>query len=102
MNKDFELKTVAKIALSDVDNSRGYELAVTGSGFNDGTTATAWVLGRKPTTAEWWNALDCGEMKAAVMGQSPNKACRRLIPTGTGYLQNSMSGLASDLARNGR
>ena len=48
VNKDFELKTVAKIALSDVDNSRGYELTVTGSGFNDGTTATAWVLGRKP------------------------------------------------------
>ena len=71
VNKDFELKTVAKIALSDVDNSRGYELAVTGSGFNDGTTATAWVLGRKPTTAEWWNALNCAEMNALV---DPNKA----------------------------
>ena len=47
VNKDFELKTVAEIALSDVDNSRGYELTVTGSGFNDATTATAWVLGRK-------------------------------------------------------
>ena len=58
--------TVAKIALSDVDNSRGYELTVTGSGFNDGTTATVWVLGRKPTTAEWWNALDCAEMNALV------------------------------------
>ena len=66
VNKDFELKTVAKISLSDVDNSRGYELTVTGSGFNDGTTATAWVLGRKPTTAEWWNALSCGEMNALV------------------------------------
>ena len=66
VNKDFELKTVAKISLSDVDNSRGYELTVSGSGFNDGTTATAWVLGRKPTTAEWWNALSCGEMNALV------------------------------------
>ena len=37
VDKNFELKTVAKIALSDVDNSRGYELSVTGSGFNDGT-----------------------------------------------------------------
>ena len=61
-----ELETVAKIALSDVDNKRGYELTVSGSGFNDGTTATAWVLGRKPTTAEWWNALDCAEMNALV------------------------------------
>ena len=66
VNKDFELKTVAKIALSDVDNIRGYELTVTGSGFNNGTTATAWVLGRAPTTAEWWNALDCAEMNALV------------------------------------
>ena len=48
VNKDFELETVAEIALSDVDNSRGYELTVTGSGFNNGTTATAWVLGRAP------------------------------------------------------
>ena len=56
----------AKITLSDVDNSRGYELTVTGSGFNDGTTATAWVLGRAPTTAEWWNELNCDEMNALV------------------------------------
>ena len=61
----------AKITLSDVDNSRGYEMTVTGSGFNDGTTATAWVLGRKPTTAEWWNALDCDDMNALV---DPNDA----------------------------
>ena len=66
-----ELKTVAKISLSDVDNKRGYELTVTGSGFNDGTTATAWVLGRKPTTAEWWDELNCAEMNALV---DPNKA----------------------------
>ena len=65
------LPTYAKIALSDVDNSRGYEITVTGSGFNDGTTATAWVLGRKPTTAEWWNALDCDDMNALV---DPNDA----------------------------
>ena len=38
------LKTVAKIALSDVDNSRGYELTVTGSGFNNGTSAAVHVL----------------------------------------------------------
>ena len=47
----YELKTLAMISLSDVNNSRGYQLVVTGSGFNDGTTATAWVLGREITTA---------------------------------------------------
>ena len=71
VNKDYELKTVAKISLSDVNNSRGYQLVVAGSGFNDGTTATAWVLGRQVTTAEWWNALDCDDMNALV---DPNKA----------------------------
>ena len=71
VNKDYELKTVAKISLSDVNNSRGYQLVVVGSGFNDGTTATAWVLGRQVTTAEWWNALDCPEMNALV---DPEKA----------------------------
>ena len=60
------LPTNAKIRLSDVDNSRGYELMVIGSGFNNGTTATAWVLGRAPTTAEWWNELNCDEMNALV------------------------------------
>ena len=60
------LPTYAKIRLSDVDNSRGYELMVIGSGFNNGTTATAWVLGRAPTTAEWWNELNCDEMNALV------------------------------------
>ena len=44
VDKDFELLTLAKISLSDVDNKRGYELTITGSGFNDGTTASAYVL----------------------------------------------------------
>ena len=38
------LMTLPKISLSDVDNKRGYELTITGSGFNDGTTASAYVL----------------------------------------------------------
>ena len=42
--------TVAKIGLSDVDNDRGYELTVTGSGFNNGTSAAVHVLGHAPTT----------------------------------------------------
>ena len=79
VNKDFELKTVAKIKLSDVNNSRGYELVVTGSGFNDGTTATAWVLGRAPTTAEWWNELNCYEMNAPV-GTDAEETTRTCVP----------------------
>ena len=42
--KDFELMTLPKIGLSDVDNIRGYELTITGSGFNNGTSASAYVL----------------------------------------------------------
>ena len=38
------LMTLPKISLSDVDNIRGYELVITGSGFNNGTTASAYVL----------------------------------------------------------
>ena len=38
------LSTVAKISLSDVDAKRGYELTITGSGFNNGTTASVYVL----------------------------------------------------------
>ena len=44
VDKDFELMTLPKIGLSDVDNIRGYELTITGSGFNNGTSATAYVL----------------------------------------------------------
>ena len=65
------LPTVAKIGLSDVDNDRGYELTVTGSGFNNGTTAGAYVLHIAGSdgahkNAYIWNALDCMEMVAAV------------------------------------
>ena len=38
------VETLAKIGLSDVDNDRGYEMTVTGSGFNNGTTAAVYVL----------------------------------------------------------
>ena len=36
--------TPARISLSDVDNSRGYNLTVLGSGFNRGSSATVYVL----------------------------------------------------------
>ena len=64
----------AKISLSDVDNSRGYEMTVTGSGFNDGTTARVYVLHIRGSDNSdmamrnmyLWDALDCPEMVAAV------------------------------------
>ena len=86
----------AEITLSDVDNKRGYELTVTGSGFNDGTTATAWVLGWKPSTAEWWDELDCTEMKAAVKGKTPAPVDTNT--DGMGYCK-LYNGLSSDLER---
>ena len=61
--KTNELSTVAKITLSDVDNSRGYEMTVTGSGFNNGTTASVYVLAGK---AAVWDTLDCDAMNAAA------------------------------------
>ena len=57
------ITTVAKISLSDVDNKRGYEMTVTGSGFNDGTTASVYVLAGN---AAVWDTLDCPQMVAAV------------------------------------
>ena len=63
------LRTWAKIGISDVDNSRGYEMTVTGSGFNNGTTAAVYVLATKNLgfkTAQWWETLDCAGMKAAM------------------------------------
>ena len=82
------LNTYSKIGLSDVDNKRGYKMTVTGSGFNDGTSASAYVLhirgsdNSDPAMRNMyiWNALDCEEMNnafglmgadAAGMGTSP-------------------------------
>ena len=73
-----ELATVAKISLSDVDNSRGYEMTVTGSGFNNGTSAAVHVLGHaRYETAKWWETLDCAGMKAALgkADSATNEAC---------------------------
>ena len=48
----------AKISLSDVDNIRGYELTITGSGFNNGTTASAYVLKADSAPERSWRR-DC-------------------------------------------
>ena len=51
----FQLTTRAKISLSDSNNTRGYEMTVTATGFNDKTTAGAYVLVQQsgaPTCAD--------------------------------------------------
>ena len=60
------LSTAAKISLSDVDNSRGYEMTVTGSGFNNGTSAGVYVLADSTVTSTKDEGL-----------------CERIISTGT-------------------
>ena len=54
------LFVLARITLSDVDNSRGYEMTVTGSGFNNGTSASVYVLHN--AVATWWNSTNCAVM----------------------------------------
>ena len=72
------VKTVAKIGLSDVDNKRGYEMTVTGSGFNNGTTAGVYVLANaRFAVAKWWNTLDCAKMKM-YMGSDSNRVLLQL------------------------
>ena len=64
--------TYAKIALSDIDNRRGYELTVTGAGFNNGITAGVYVL-HDPSVGS--DAFDDGASEAAL--------CERIINQGT-------------------
>ena len=61
------LNTWAKISLSDVDNKRGYEMTVTGSGFNNGTTAGVYVLPTSPGYGppSGGRPVDCDGMKDA-------------------------------------
>ncbi len=66
------LGIAAKITLSDNKAKRGYEMTITGSGFNNDTTATAYVLNvGGDSNMHKWDALDCAEKKDAVMGKSP-------------------------------
>ena len=60
---DVGLKTLAKIALDDDDNVRGFDLTVTGSGFNNGVTADVYVLSGN---AAVWDTLNCAQMNYAV------------------------------------
>ena len=84
---DVGLMTVRKIGLSDVDNKRGYEQTVTGSGFKDGTTAGVYVLhimgtepGNAMRNAYLWNALNCDEMNDAFGLMGDNRAEEKTSP----------------------
>ena len=78
-NSGAPLSTVGKISLSDVDNIRGYDLTVTGTGFNNGTSAAVHVLHAPDPYPAWWNSLSCLE-KNAVAGSSD--------AAGSGYCQS--------------
>ncbi len=88
------LSTLAKIGISDPDNSRGYEMTVTGSGFNNGTTAGVYVLAHaRFEVAKWWETLDCAGMKAAL-GTDSDNACFHfdLNSTNMSYMLNTSDG----------
>ena len=60
----------ARISLSDTDNSRGYQLTVVGSGFNNGATAAVFVLNRAPTGNNEFAKCDDIMRNGANVGES--------------------------------
>ena len=56
-----DLLTVAKVSLSDNNNKRGYELLVEGSGFNNDTTATAYVMHAATAPASCDTVVEMGD-----------------------------------------
>ena len=54
------LSTLAKISLSDSNNTRGYEMTVTATGFNDKTTAGAYVLVQQSGTLTCADVVNLG------------------------------------------
>ncbi len=76
------LPVKAKVSLSDEDNKRGYELTVTGSGFNNGVSSGAYVLNNKAArfyAAKLWETLDCDGMKA-LFESDMNMYCFHFVP----------------------
>ncbi len=72
------LPTLAKISLSDVDGERGDEVTVSGSGFNNGVSAAAYVnqrMAARFAVAQWWETLNCAGMKAAMGPGAGNEFC---------------------------
>ena len=55
-----DLLTIAEVNLSDNNNKRGFELLVNGSGFNDKTTATAYVMTADAAPADCQAVVDGG------------------------------------------
>ena len=74
-NSGAPLRTVAKISLSDEDNKRGYTMTVTGSGFNNGTSAAVHVLADADVTQ------DLAAMVAAG-GDTEAQACSLILTRG--------------------
>ena len=62
---DSKVHVRAKVGLDDENNKRGYELTITGTGFNSGSSATAYVA-HASAIAAYWNGLDCAAMNALV------------------------------------
>ena len=82
------LRIAAKISLSDNSAKRGYEMTISGTGFNDGTTGTAFVRNTGGAGNMYmWDVLDCAEMVAAVgddrMANSANPYCKMYDELGT-------------------
>ena len=76
--KGVYLPTLAKISLSDVDGERGDEVTVSGSGFNNGVSAAAYVnqrMAARFAVAQWWETLNCAGMKAAMGPGAGNEFC---------------------------
>ena len=69
------LNTYAKISLSDEDNTRGYELTVTGSGFNNGTSAAVHVLADEDVTQDLAAMVSAG-------GAMEEAACSLILTRG--------------------
>ena len=73
----------AKIGLNDEDMTRGKELIVTGSGFNNGTSAAAHVLHAVDPYPSWWDSINCAERNVIVQQSEGERDAR-----GSGYCQN--------------
>ena len=65
----FVLLTKAEISLSDNNNTRGYEMTVTATGFNDKTTAEAYVLVQQSGTPTCADVVNLGaSVGGAIVG----------------------------------
>ena len=67
-----DLIVKAKISLSDEDNTRGYGLTVTGSGFNNGTSAAVHVLADDSSNPDL----------AALLASDEKSLCRLIVRDG--------------------